>query len=335
MPATKVLILFNEPELPEGHSEFESEHEVLETVQFVQRSLSEAGYSVLQLALGRNPGDLLEVLNDQHPDVVFNLYEGTVTHSNTEAQVAGLLEWLGVPFTGSPSQALCLARNKHLAKQLLLGAGLPTPAFFAVDAFPFVEGFLRWPVIVKPARHDASEGLDQGSVVTDLPHLHKRVAYLLANYGAPVLAEEFIAGREFNVALVETPLLQALPVSEVLFLDTAQNYWPIVTYDAKWKPGSREFEATPAKYPADIPVSLAERLVALARKAFRLLGCRDYARVDFRVTDSGEPFVLEVNPNPDFHPTAGLPQGLACAGMTHAQFTVQLIRNALTCRRAA
>jgi D-alanine-D-alanine ligase len=102
-----------------------------------------------------------------------------------------------------------------------------------------------------------------------------------------------------------------------------------VTYDAKWKPGSRDYEMTPPRYPAQVEPVLAERLQEVASKAFHLLGCRDYARFDFRVTPEGHPYLLEVNPNPDFSPTAGLSGGLMSAGLTHAQFTVDLVRQAL------
>jgi D-alanine-D-alanine ligase len=119
----------------------------------------------------------------------------------------------------------------------------------------------------------------------------------------------------------------------VLFTDKDPTFWPIVTYDAKWRPGSRDYESTPPRYPANVSPRLAEQLGALARGAFRLLGCRDYARVDFRVRPSGKPYILEVNPNPDCSPNAGLAGGLASAGITHGQFTVDLVRAALARRQ--
>jgi D-alanine-D-alanine ligase len=185
-------------------------------------------------------------------------------------------------------------------------------------------------VIVKPAEQDASVGLDQGSVVTSLEQLRERVEFLLEEFGAPVLVEEFIAGREFNVGVIETPELRVLPPSEIVFLDQAGDFWPLVTYDAKWKPGSRDYEATPARYPATVSPRLSERLSRLACQAFRLLGCRDYARIDFRLRPSGQAYILEVNPNPDFSPVAGLSGGLTSAGLTHAQFTVDLVHAAFT-----
>jgi D-alanine-D-alanine ligase len=162
--------------------------------------------------------------------------------------------------------------------------------------------------------------------------LEERVAALLGRYGPPVLVEEFIDGRELIVGLIEGPGLQPLPVAEIVFEDRKAGCWPIVTYAAKWDPESREYQATPPRYPADIPAELAGRLGELAVRTFRLLGCRDYGRVDFRVSGAGEPYVLEVNPNPDFSPDAGLAGGLKAAGLRHAWFTARLVENALARR---
>jgi D-alanine-D-alanine ligase len=326
----QVLILHNEPVLPASHPDAESEREIVETADGVGKTLVEAGFQVSRLGAGHDPSSLVAGVSSQRPDVVFNLFEGIADNAASETAVAAILEWLGIPFTGSPSHALCLARNKHLAKRLFRDAGLPTPEFLVVESLPVPECTLPWPVIVKPALQDASIGLDQGSVVTDQRRLEERVSLLLRQYGPPVLVEQFIRGRELNVSLIEAPDLRVLPVSEVLFVETDPAYWPIVTYDAKWKPGSRDYEATPPRYPAEVSAPLAERLGTLASQAFRLLGCRDYARVDFRVRPSGEAYVLEVNPNPCFAPSAGLAGGLTSAGLTHTQFTVDLVRAALT-----
>jgi D-alanine-D-alanine ligase len=329
MRPIQVVILYNEPVLPADHPDAASEHEILDTVDVVGKTLTGAGFEVARLGVGYDPRVLVEGLRSLQPDVVFNLFEGLADRGGTEAQVAGVLEWLDIPFTGCPFHTLCLARSKHLTKHLLRGAGLPTPEFFVIEKLPVPACALEWPVIVKPAQQDASVGLDQGSVVTEQQRLEERVASLLRTYGPPVLVEQFIRGRELNVGLIEAPDLRVLPISEVLFIEKDPSYWPIVTYDAKWTPGSRDYEATPPRYPAEVSPRLAERLEALARQAFRLLGCRDYARVDFRVRPTGKPYILEVNPNPDFSPTAGLTGGLGSAGLTHEQFTVDLVRNAL------
>jgi D-alanine-D-alanine ligase len=325
----RVLILYNEPVLPADHPDAESEHEILYTVAQVEKELADAGHEVRRLGVCRDPGKLIAGLRRERPDVVFNLFEGLADQSETEPHAAGLLDWFGVPYTGSPYLTLCMARNKHLTKYLLQGAGLPTPAFQVIEELPVSECRLGWPVIVKPATQDASVGLDQGSVVTDQASLEARVSQLLDSYGPPVLVEQFIRGRELNVGLIEAPELRCLPISEILFTDPDPGFWPIVTYDGKWKPGSRDYDSTPPAYPATVRPRLRARVEALAMRAFRLLGCRDYARVDFRVGPTGRPYILEVNPNPDFSPDAGLSGGLQSAGLTHAAFAAELVRMAL------
>src|SRR5262245_19800557 len=118
MRSQRVLVLYNEPVLPADHPEGYSEHEILYTVDAVSGHLTQAGFDVVRLGVCRDPGVLLAGLRDLRPDVVFNLFEGLADHSYTEAHVAGLLDWLGVPYTGCPYQTLCLARSKHLTKHL-------------------------------------------------------------------------------------------------------------------------------------------------------------------------------------------------------------------------
>jgi D-alanine-D-alanine ligase len=329
MSSARVLILYNEPVLPPGHPEFDSEHEIVGTTAAVRRSLSEAEFGVAVVGVRDDPSALLDALRDHSPDVVVNLFEGTARREETEAYVAGLLEWLDIPFTGCPSRTLSLARDKAQTKHLLKGAGLPTPGFFLIQDEAVPRCPLAWPVIVKPANQDASVGLDHGSVVTGQPQLLERVAALLRTYGPPVLVEEYIGGREFNVGVVEAPELRVLPISEIEFAYADAGSWPIVTYDAKWQPESRDFRATPPRCPADVEPQLAERLSRLATAAYRLLGCRDYARVDFRVREPDQAYILEVNPNPDLSPAAGLANALACGGVGYADFVVQMVRHAL------
>jgi D-alanine-D-alanine ligase len=323
----RILLLYNEPTLSEDHPEADSEREILDTAEVVEETLRAEGYEIERLGVNEDLSPLLACLRHRRPDVVFNLFEGFANLGESEAHLAGLLEWHRIPFTGCPSSALCLARHKHLAKTLFRGAGLATPDFFLAGELPIRDCPLTWPVIVKPSGEDASIGLDQGSVVSDLKTLSERVAFLRTAYGPAVLVEEYIAGRELNVGLIEAPDLRVLPASEILFTPNRPGRWPIVTFDAKWVPDSSDYESTPPKYPADVSPDLAAKLDDMARRAFRLLGCRDYARADFRVRHD-QPYLLELNPNPCFAPEAGLAGGLASAGLSHREFTLQLVRQA-------
>lgn len=328
-----VLVLYNAPTLPADHPDAEAERDVLHTVQAVARILAEGGHQVKELGLARDPYPLVDLVRWRPPDVVFNLFEGTGERNQTEAYAIGLLEWYNIPYTGCPLTAAVLARDKPLTKHLLLGAELPTASFLLADRLPLARLPQHWPVMVKLATEDASVGIDNQSVATNESELIQRVTWLLERYRPPVLVEEFLEGREFNVGVVQLPVTTALPVSEIIFDRSDPGRWPIVTYDSKWKPGSAADLAALPRCPADIEPSLMSQLSRLAIAAFNLLQCRDYARIDFRTDREGNPHVLEVNPNPDFSPGAGLARALAAAQVTHAAFTLRLVENALARHR--
>jgi D-alanine-D-alanine ligase len=329
-----VLVLHNQPLLPEDHPDAESEHTIVGIAGAMANILGKADFRVSQLGLGPDPTALWSELKKRKPDVVFNLFEGSLDNTETESYVAGLLDWAGVPYTGSPAQALDLARAKHTAKYLLKGAGLPTADFLVVNELPTPECDLEYPVIVKPAKQDASIGLAQESVCTNQLQLDQRVQYILGTYGPPVLIEEYVEGREFNVALLELPNLEYLPPSEVIFPAVKPGSWSILTYDGKWKPGSYDYDMTPPMFPADVAPATARKLGRLAMRAYRLIGCRDYARVDFRMTRGGKPYILEVNPNPEISDHAGFTGCLVSAQVQHHELIVRLVRQALSRKNA-
>jgi D-alanine-D-alanine ligase len=322
----EVLVLHNEPTLPPGHPEAEAEHEIVAVAEAVRNVLARAGHDTSLLAI-REPTPLVERLRRRRPAVVFNLFEGTAGDGGCESAVAGILEWLRVPYTGCPPAAMILARDKPWAKRLLRGAGLPTPEFWVVERLAQLGEVTpnQWPVIVKPALQDGSVGIDQGSVVSAPAALAERAALLLDRYAEPVLVETFIDGRELNATVVSVPRFEVLPLSEIVFQRGSGKRWPIVSYAAKWHAGSEEDRATQPTCPADVAAPLAARITSLAEKAFHLFGCRDYARIDLRVNAAGEPFILEVNPNPGYGPDAGLARALAAAGRSWEEFTVELV----------
>jgi D-alanine-D-alanine ligase len=325
----RVTVLFNQPVLSSQHPEADSESWVATAVDDIARRLVKAGLHVTTLGAGRDLSVLQQHLTVSRADVVFNLFEGLADRPESEIEVARLLEELHIPFTGSGSEALQWALYKPLTKQHLQAADLPTPWFRVAKHSSDIEDDLPWPVIVKPAQRDASEGIEQANVVTDRAALTRRVSNLVEEYGSPVLIEEFLPGREFTVALLETPQLVTLPISEVQFGPPASMLWPILSYTAKWMPGSPDYEATAMEYRADVSPELTARLNLLATRAFRALDCRDYARVDLRLSRSGTPMILEVNANPDMSPTACFAGALASAGLDRTELIVGLVRRAL------
>ncbi|HEX4131293.1 MAG TPA: hypothetical protein VHZ24_14730 [Pirellulales bacterium] len=332
-----VAILFNEPELPADHPDYAQEAGVLESVEAVERALSAAGHCARRLPVRPDVPRLFDDLRRAaRPDAVFNLFEGFHGRGTGEGQVTGLLDLFGWPYTGSPAECLALVRDKPRAKWLLAGAGLSTPAARLLDERGLPDEEYRrlletGPWIVKPAHEDASLGIDRDSVVETPDAFARQVERVAQKFGA-VLAEQFIAGREFNVGIVALPEPRALPLAEIEFAAGVAGGWNIVTYEGKWFAESAECVGTPVRCPAQVEPELARRIEAVALAAFQATGCRDYARVDLRVNSAGEPFILEVNGNPDIGPTAGLARALAVAEIDYDRFLVQLAEQA-TARR--
>ena len=187
-------------------------------------------------------------------DLVFNLCEGVHGKSEWEEHVVGALEFAGVPVTGASLWTIAACRRKAVANALLAQAGLPIPRWTIAqgkidDDFPL-------PAIVKPAAEDASAGLDRGSVVADRKALRARVAAMTEQFDE-VLVQEYVSGREFNVGFVGT---RTLPLAEIDFARMPEGAWPILTYAAKWAPGSAADLASPVRCPAEIGPDLADRV---------------------------------------------------------------------------
>ncbi|VTR94567.1 d-alanine--d-alanine ligase : D-alanine--D-alanine ligase OS=Singulisphaera acidiphila (strain ATCC BAA-1392 / DSM 18658 / VKM B-2454 / MOB10) GN=Sinac_6202 PE=4 SV=1: Dala_Dala_lig_C [Gemmata massiliana] len=334
MTAPSVLILYNEPVLPADHPDAGSEHDILDTVNDTFKVLKAAGFETTKLGINYDPQPLLDVLKKARPDAVFNLFEGIATQTSTEVSVAALLEWLNVPFTGCPSPALALGRDKIRTKHILAATGIPTPDYAIIDALPVPLWVHAWPAIVKPAYQDASVGINQESVVTSQEQLEARVVHVLATYGPPVLVERYVSGREFHVNMIEDPGAApnapplVLPLAEIAFKNDRPGKWAVYTFIAKWDEHSDEYQSAPLRAPVTIPADDFARLAVIAQRSFRALQCRDYARIDVRMDTDGNFYVLEVNPNPYLNSLA-LVNGLLAIGRTHEELLVKLTTAAL------
>jgi D-alanine-D-alanine ligase len=182
------------------------------------------------------------------------------------------------------------------------------------------------PAIVKPSAEDASVGIDNGAVCTSKRALKKRVALMLEQF-EEVLVQEYVAGREFNVGFIGQRML---PIAEIRFDGMPDGSWPIVSYAAKWIPGSPEDEGTEPICPAEIPADLAKRIGETAREAWRhMSGGEGYGRVDLRVNGDGQPYVLEVNPCPDLSSNAGLARMGRAFGWSYDDLVMQIVDEAL------
>ncbi len=305
-----------------------SEETVKDMAEEVFHHVAQLGCRVEMVPLFDDFIDFMKRIRSAHHDVIINLCEGFKDRPLMEARIAGVYELLEVPYTGNPARTLSLCQNKYLTKMVLLGAGLPTPAGQLVTTLDALN-YDVFPAIVKPNNEDASLGIYPQSVVHNQDELKTQVAKVLTTYNQPALVEQYIHGREFNVAVIDAEQPKALPVSEIDFSTVPDGYPHICSYEAKWFEGHVLYNTTIPKCPAPVDDSQRQTLQATAVQAFKLMNCRDYARVDFRMSHEGEIYILEVNPNPDISLNAGYARALRAAGIEYADFWHKIILKTL------
>ncbi len=298
----------------------------------IEQALVDAGYKVVSYNVKDRFERLFNFLTRRKFDVIFNLIEFFHTRPENEMLVAAFFDLLQVPYTGAPPLALATCQNKPLAKELLRAQRLPTARSFTVrtmDDFPARHG-LRYPVIVKPASEDGSGGIENASIVSDLKHLRARVDYVLDDFKMPALVEEYIEGRELNVAVLGNGKeKRVLPISEIVFDDMPEDLYKIVSYQAKWDPHHAAYHTTIPSCPAELPQKTVLLAQQYALKATEVMGTRDYARVDMRMNKKGELFILEVNPNPNLSEGTGIARSAEAAKLRFSDLLKEITESAL------
>ncbi len=323
----KVAIIYNEP-VAGRYGAIGEERAILclrDDVSSVHRALDELGHVATEVALVPPFARAADVLRNLDADVIFNLFEGFVDRPETEPTMAGILNELGLPYTGCPSNALALSLDKARAKATMEALGIVTPRhqLLSLETLPAFD--LELPCIVKPRREDASHGLSEDSVVFDHESLREQVTWVSRHFGGMVLVEELLEGREFNATVLAEGKEVVLPIAEIVY--TLPLSMPkILTYAAKWDPDSVYFQQTNSVCPAQITAREQAKLVKTAVKVFRSMVGSGYARVDMRLDARGAVNVLEVNPNPDISPTAGAARQAEAASMTYSQFVDRILK---------
>jgi D-alanine-D-alanine ligase len=303
--------------------------DVVRVAAAAAQALSGGRREVSLIPVGKDVAEIPRAVAEHNPDVVLNLCESLLGDSRGEMVVPAILELLQVPYTGSQALALALALHKDKAKELLLARGVPTPEFRVLHTVgDLLSVDLPFPLIVKPSREDASIGIDFDSVVKDKASLGKAVARVIRTFQQPALVERFIEGHEVYVPLLGNAPRRALPLSQVKFGAAFQGRPAIVSYRAKWDEASPEcIDSTPV--PCELPAAVQKECVRVAMEAFSALECRDYGRVDLRVTPTGECYVIDINPNCDLHPEAGFARASSAAGISYSDLALHLVELAL------
>jgi D-alanine-D-alanine ligase len=275
----------------------------------VLHALTALGHEAQSLDFDRR---FVDALREIRPDLVFNALHGT---AGEDGQIQGVLEWLGIPYTGSDITSCALSLDKHLTKKLLAAEGLPTPAWDTFDlsggTLPLLPGSLNPPIVVKPRWSGSSAGVS----IVRTHEEWTRTMVAASSRTTALLAEEYVAGREFSCGVLGE---SALPIVEILSGDE------LFSYEAKYTPGGARH-----LIPAPIDHDLTARVQMLALSVHRLIGLRDYSRTDFIVTKEGRPYILEINALPGLTPQSLLPEEAQSAGISYEALIDRLVSYAV------
>jgi D-alanine-D-alanine ligase len=296
-----------------------------EAVEHLSAALLRLGHTVVTVPLQLDVPAFVQALNAAQPDVIWNLCEELGGRPGREPHAAALCELIDVPVTGASSLALALCLDKSRCRHLLAAEGVPVPAGVRVDDPEQMPLDLPLPAVVKPTSQDGSTGIDRDSFV-DTPEAAQNAVRRLVQAGlGPALIEHFVAGRELNSLLlgpVAGPL-HYVAFGEVSFVGLPPGEPAILTWAAKWQEDSPAYQATPVHYPARLDPALAAEIRRIGDRAYVALGLSGYARLDLRVDGDGRPWVIDVNPNPDMSPDAGLVRALPTVGLTFDDFVAR------------
>ena len=303
---------------------------ILEEYEAIVNALLAEGFQARLVNVEDNPCRLMQFLQDEAPDAIFNLVEMFYCNPGLESAIASLYELFQIPYTGAGPFALEICRRKALTKLLLLREKVATPNYrlLRTPKIPRRHG-LKYPLIVKPAREDASIGVEKESVVYDYDQLMNRTLFMSESHDFPILVEEYISGRELHVSILGNENPQVLPIIEFDFSSLPEEYPAIITYNVKWNPLDFAYHRVHDVCPAPLSKRVEARVRKLALKAYEISGCRDYARIDMRLTESQVPYILEVNPNPDLTESVSFMKSAEQAGLSFSQTLRKIVEFAL------
>lgn len=315
--------------LPERVSQrFQKEHDV-------SQALRTLGHDVQFLGVSDDLIPIRQHIEGWSPDVVFNLLMEFQDIAVYQSHIASYLELLRVPQAGCNPRGLILARDKSLAKKILRYHRIPTPAFRVFRRGQRVGSpRLHFPQIVKSLDEEASFGISQSSIVSDFEALRQRVAFVHTKVGRDAIAEDYIPGRELTVGVVGNTRLQTFPVWELFFERLPEGSEPIATSRVKWDPRYQKKVGIRNGVAGELPPGAAAQLARLAKRVYRALELSSYARIDFRLSEDGAPYVLEANPNPDLRNDEDLAASAAAAGLSYPQLIQRIVNLGLQYRAA-
>jgi D-alanine-D-alanine ligase len=329
----KIAVVFDWPAPGWEHADFkeEVEAEAGEAEYEIAEALIETGHDVHLVGFHHDLRRLLDRLESFDPDLVFNGTESYMGKARYDYGVTALLEMKGYRYTGSSPEALLIARDKATSKKILTYHSINVPGFQVYPVGEPVEppSEIEFPLIIKPTHEDASVGIAQSSVVSDEAALEERVEFIHRSLNQAAIVEELIDGRELYVGLIGNRKLEILPIIEMAFDKIEDTDKKIATYSAKWDLDYRERWGIRNVFARRIGEGALQEIERTARLAFDALELRDYGRIDLRLTNDQQVYVLEVNPNPYIAFGEDMANAAERAGMGYYEFIERIVREAM------
>jgi len=327
-----ITVLVDKWTIPGNDPDFMQKAKKPTTEYHIIQTLRNLGHNVSILGSEDDITILVTTLSTEKPDLVFNLTEQLGGDRCMDMNIAAVLEMLGIPFTGSGPAGLMLSRDKRLCKQLLTLHRIRIPGFASIaqNRKVRIPKSLRYPLVVKPAFEDSSEGISNASLVNNETALLERVKFVHEGWEQPVIVEEYIEGRELYVSIIGNKRLTVLPARECLFDFDSSEGPQLATYRVKWNDKYREKWNIKFGF-AKLDPPIIKNIERICKRVYRLLRIRDYGRIDLRLTPENKLVVLETNPNADIAYGEEIAEAAEKAGIKYEKLIERIIHLAM-CR---
>ena len=329
----KVLALFDaiRPTTIDQDLSAEMKTEDWKTERNVLGALGKLGCTAEHLAIFDDLDLLRQKLASFAPDVLFNLADQFKNNRGFDQNIVSFLEMQGVPFTGCGSTGLTLCKHKGISKKILGYHRIHTPDFVTIPRGGRIARpkRLKFPILVKPLKEEASLGISQASFVETDDQFRERVAFIHEKYDGDVIAEEYIEGRELYVSVMGNLRLSVFPIRELVFREVPPDEPKIATYRAKWDEEYRKRWGLQNQFAAGLDPALVARIEQICKRIYRLLTIDGYARIDLRLNAANEVYFIEANPNPMLAEDEDFAMSAAKAGLAYPQLIERIIRQGM------
>ena len=294
----------------------------------VLKALGDLGHATEHLAIFDDLDLVRQKLQSFAPDVIFNLADQFKNNRSFDQNIVSFLEMQGLPFTGCGSTGLTLCKHKGISKKILSYHRIHTPAFVTIARGQ--RGVrpkrLRFPILVKPMKEEASLGISQASFVETDDQFRDRVEFIHEKFGQDVIAEEYIEGRELYVSVFGNHRLQVFPIRELVFKEVPPDEPKIATYKAKWDEEYRKRWGLQNRFADGLDATVVAKIEQSCKRIYKLLTIDGYARLDLRLTPNNEIYFIEANPNPILAGDEDFAQSAQRLGVTYPQLIERIIR---------